>query len=44
MTFEQAISLLNKQYEKAIQSPYVKKPLAWALYQVWEMADKELKK
>ncbi len=43
MTLKQAISLLNKQYEKAKQSPYVKKPLAWALYQVWEIADKELR-
>lgn len=41
MTLEQAITLLRKQYEKAKRSPYVKSPLAWALYQVWKIADKE---
>lgn len=41
MTFEKAVFLLQKQYEKAKRSPFVKKPLAWALYQVWKIADKE---
>lgn len=40
MTFEEAVLLLQKQYEKAKQLTYVKKPLAWALYQVWKKADK----
>lgn len=41
MTLEQAIALLRERYEKAKQSPYIKNPLAWALYQVWKIADKE---
>ena len=41
MTFEQAIAILRKQYEKAKESPYVKNPLTWALYHTWKMADKE---
>ncbi len=41
MTFEQAVSLLRKHYEKAKQLSHVKNQLAWALYQTWKMADKE---
>lgn len=41
MTLEHAITLLQKQYEEAKKSPYVKNPLAWALYHTWKMADKE---
>lgn len=41
MTIEQAITLLWKQYEKSKKSPYIKNPLAWALYHTWKMADKE---
>lgn len=31
---------LNKQYEKAINNPFVIKPMAWALYQVWKEYDR----
>lgn len=41
MTLEQAIELLNWQYEKAQNMEYVQNPLAWALHQVWKVADKE---
>lgn len=41
MTFEQAIELLRKEYERAKNMEYVKKPLAWALFQVWKKADAE---
>lgn len=40
MTLEQAIELLKKEYERAKNMEYVKKPLAWALFQVWKKADK----
>jgi len=33
MKIETAIKYLYKQYEKAKSMDYVKKPLAWALYQ-----------
>lgn len=39
MTLEQAIELLRKEYERAENMEYVKKPLAWALHQVWKKAD-----
>lgn len=41
MTLEQAIELLRKEYERAKNMDYVKKPLAWALFQVWKKADAE---
>lgn len=41
MTLEQAIELLRKEYERAKNMEYVKKPLAWALFQVWKKADAE---
>ena len=40
MTLEQAIKLLNNEYERAKNMEYVQKPLAWALFQVWKEADK----
>ena len=40
MTLEQAIELLRKEYERAKYIPYVKRPLAWALFQTWKKVDK----
>lgn len=40
-TLEDAIDLLKKEYERAKNMEYVKKPLAWALFQVWKKADKQ---
>ena len=40
MTLEQAVELLKKEYERAKNMEYVQKPLAWALFQVWKIADK----
>lgn len=34
-----AVELLRKEYEKAKNNPIVRDPLAYALYQVWKMAD-----
>lgn len=43
MTIENAIKYLYKQYEEAKAMEYIKKPLAWALYQTWRYVDKEEK-
>ena len=42
MTLENAIDLIKQEYEKASESNYVNNPLAYALYQVWEKADREI--
>lgn len=41
MDIEKAINLLRKEYEKVVHSPYIRNPLAYALYSVWKIADKE---
>lgn len=41
MTIEKAIKLLTKEYERAKRLSFVRNPVAYALYQVWKMADKE---
>ena len=38
---DKVIELLKIEYEKAEKKKYIKKPLAYALYQVWKMADKK---
>lgn len=42
MTLENAIELIKAEYEKATDSNYVYNPLAYALYQVWKKADREV--
>ena len=42
MTFENAIDLIKQEYEKASESNYINNPLAYALYQVWKKADREI--
>lgn len=44
MTIEKAKQLLEEEFERAKRLEYVKNPLAYALYQVWKMADAERKK
>ena len=39
MTIDKAIEMLRSEYERAKKMEYVKKPLAWALYQVWKKVD-----
>ena len=34
-----AVKELHKQYERAINSPAVRNPLAWALYHTWKQMD-----
>lgn len=41
MTIDKAIDLLRKEHARAESLPYVHKPVAWALYQVWKKADQE---
>lgn len=43
MRIEKAIRLLIEEYEKAKRLDFVRKPLAWALYQVWKKVDVEEK-
>lgn len=43
MNLDRAIELLKREYVKAQNSPYVTNPLAFALYNVWKMADRENK-
>jgi hypothetical protein len=42
MTLENAIELIKSEYGKATDCSYVKNPLAYALYQVWKIADREV--
>lgn len=41
MTFEKAVRLLENAYQQAKQLEFVRNPLAYALYKVWKIADKE---
>ena len=41
MTLEKAIKLLEKEYEWAKNQKFVRNPLAYALYQVWKVANNE---
>lgn len=36
-----AINELKKQYERAQKLDFVKKPIAYALYQTWKIFDKK---
>jgi len=40
-TLEKAIKLLEKEYERAKGLEYVHNPLAYALFRVWKIVDKE---
>jgi len=42
MSVEKAIELLRQEYEKAKGLRFVRNPLAYALYQVWKIANKEV--
>lgn len=43
MTVEKAIRLLGVEYARAKRLTYVRNPIAYALYQVWKMADSQSK-
>lgn len=40
---EEAVELLQKNFEKAKVMPYVQRPLAWELYQTWKAVDRCMK-
>ena len=40
MTIERAIKMLEEKYERAKKMDFVKRPLAYALYQVWKKVDR----
>ena len=42
MTLEKAIELIKSEYKKATESNYVNNPLAYVLYQVWKLADRQI--
>ena len=44
MTFEKAISRIEDEFEEAKKLPFIRNPLAYAIYQVWKMADMDGKK
>ena len=41
MTIENAIKRLQIEYERAQKLEFVRNPLAYALYQVWKVANNE---
>ena len=41
MDYEKAVKHLKEKYIFAATQPWIHKPLAWALYQVWREADNE---
>jgi hypothetical protein len=41
MTLAKAVCLLIEEYERAQEKPHVQNPLAYALYKVWQKADRE---
>lgn len=43
MTLQRAIKMLETEYERAKKLDFVRKPLAYALYRVWKVADRERK-
>lgn len=43
MTLEKATKMLKAEYEKAKNLSFVRNPLAYALYKVWKVADKQNK-
>lgn len=41
MTLEKAVKLLEREYERAKRITFIRNPLAYALYQVWKVCNKE---
>ena len=39
MTIEAAVEMLRSEYDKAVKSEFVNKPVAYALYQTWKAVD-----
>lgn len=43
MTLEKALDMVAKEYDKAKGLDFVRNPLAYALFKVWRVADRENK-
>lgn len=41
MTLGKAIELLKAKYQTALSLEYIQNPTAWALYRVWQIADRD---
>ena len=39
MNLEKIAKMIDEYYDKARNTSYIQKPLAWALYQVWKYVD-----
>lgn len=39
MKIEDALNLVQKEYEKSKELEFVKDPVAYSLYKVWKLAD-----
>ena len=39
ITIDKAIEILKENFERAQKLEYVKRPLAWALYQTWKRVE-----
>jgi len=39
MKIDNVIKILRENYKRAVNSDYVRKPIAWALYQTWREID-----
>lgn len=44
MTLQKALNQVEKEYADALKNEHIRKPLAYALYQVWKMADTDERK
>ena len=40
ITLKEVFELIEKKYEYALTQKWISKPLAWAIYQVWDNVDK----
>ena len=40
--FEYAVDVLKKNYTNAQRLPFVRSPIAWALYQTWKYFDRRI--
>ena len=36
---EKWVSEIRETYERAVKNPYIRRPLSWALYEVWHRYD-----
>lgn len=39
MAFYMVLKKFEEYYEKAMKNPFIRKPIAWSLYQTWKWVD-----